>query len=184
MESYTSANQELDRLCYPIGRFEAADCRTIETRNQSVQDIRQLADVLSKAVEPLTLEQLNTPYRPGGWSVRQVVHHLADTNMYAYLRLKRGLTEDAPEIPSYRQDLWAEQSDYLEEPIESSLQLLKHLNGRFALLLDSMNEADYNRTFVSLGLGTMTLDAAVQRYVWHNRHHTAQISSLVLRSGW
>ncbi|MEK5029195.1 YfiT family bacillithiol transferase [Paenibacillus sp. FSL M7-1046] len=184
MESYTSADQELDRLRYPIGRFEAAECRTGEVRNQSVQDIRQLAEVLSKAVEPLTLEQLNTPYRPGGWSVRQVVHHLADTNMYAYLRFKRGLTEDAPEIPSYRQDLWAEQSDYLEEPIESSLQLLKHLNGRFALLLDALNEADYNRTFVSLGLGTMTLDAAVQRYVWHNRHHTAQISSLVLRSGW
>ncbi len=104
--------------------------------------------------------------------------------MFAYLRFKRGLTEDAPQIPTYRQDLWAEQSDYLEEPIESSLRLLEHLNPRFMTLLGSLSEADFDRIFVSAGLGTMSLDIALQRYIWHNSHHIAQITSLIKRSGW
>ncbi|MNC57911.1 putative metal-dependent hydrolase YfiT [compost metagenome] len=104
--------------------------------------------------------------------------------MFAYLRFKRGLTEDMPQIPTYRQDLWAEQSDYLEEPVESSLQLLVNLNQRFMTLLVSLKEADFDRVFVSAGLGTMSLDTALQRYIWHNSHHIAQITSLIQRSSW
>lgn len=184
MKKDAAEEEVLERLRYPIGIFEPAGYRTAEERHHSVQEIRQLAGVLDDAVLPLTLEQLNTPYRPGGWTVAQVLHHLADTNMYAYLRFKRGLTEEAPVIPTYRAEIWAELTDYWEEPVETSLQLMKSLNRRFAVLLDSLDEADYSRIFVSLGLGTMTLDVAVQRYVWHNHHHMAQITSLAARSGW
>ena len=178
------AEQDLEKLKYPIGRFAAVENRTPEMRGASIENIERLAADLRAAVEPLTAEQRNTPYRPGGWTVSQVVHHLADTGMYAILRFKRGLTEESPQIPSYRQDLWAEQSDYSEEPAESSLLLLEPLNRRFVTLLNSLEAADYERIFVSAGLGTMTLDIAVQRYVWHNRHHLAQITALIGRSGW
>lgn len=175
---------EMERLRYPIGRFVPKEQRTADERNQDILKVGGLSASLSAAVLPLTAEQLNTPYRPGGWTVRQVVHHLADTNMFAYLRFKRGLTEETPQIPSYRQDLWAEQSDYLEEPVESSLQLLESLNPRFMTLLSSLDEAAFSRIFVSAGLGTMSLDTALQRYIWHNSHHMAQITSLIQRSGW
>ncbi|WNS45912.1 YfiT family bacillithiol transferase [Paenibacillus sp. MMS20-IR301] len=178
------SEQELEQLKYPVGKFTAADGRTPEQWKESVQMIRLLAAGLTAAVEPLTADQLNTPCRPGGWTVLQVVHHLADTGMYAYLRFKRGLTEDSPLVPSYRQDLWAEQSDYTEEPAESSLQLLELLNRRFVTLLNSLEESDYSKSFESAGLGKMTLDIAVQRYVWHNRHHLAQITALIQRSRW
>ncbi|WP_019911662.1 YfiT family bacillithiol transferase [Paenibacillus sp. HW567] len=174
----------MDQLRYPIGPFTSAGPQTAEERKMSIEELRTMAARLRGIIEPLSEEQLNTPYRPGGWSVKQVVHHLADNNMNAYLRFKRGLTEEAPEIPSYREDLWAELSDYSSEPVETSLLLLENLNRRFALVLTSLEEAQYSRTFVSLMLGTMTLDTALQRYNWHNRHHLAQITSLIERSGW
>ncbi|OKP90556.1 metal-dependent hydrolase [Paenibacillus helianthi] len=174
----------IEQLRYPIGPFVSPGQPTSAQRKESIDEIRNMAQVWRAAVLPLTLEQLNTPYRPGGWNVKQVVHHLADNNMNAYLRFKRGLTEEAPEIPSYREELWAELSDYHEEPIETSLALLDSLNRRFAGLLVSLEEEQFNRTFISLMLGTMTLDTAIQRYNWHNRHHLAQITSLIERSGW
>ncbi|MHA6529999.1 YfiT family bacillithiol transferase [Paenibacillus sp. BAC0078] len=174
----------MDQLRYPIGPFKSAGPQTAEERKMSIEELRAMAARLRRIIEPLTEEQLNTPYRPGGWSVKQVVHHLADNNMNAYLRFRRGLTEEAPGIPSYREDLWAELSDYSSEPVETSLLLLENLNRRFVTLLSSLEDAQYSRTFVSLMLGTMTLDTALQRYNWHNRHHLAQITSLIERSGW
>ncbi|MBW4083116.1 putative metal-dependent hydrolase [Paenibacillus sp. S150] len=174
----------MEQWRYPIGPFMSLGPQTAGERRGSIAEIRGMASVLREAVQPLTPQQLNTSYRPGGWSVKQVVHHLADNNMNAYLRFKRGLTEEAPEIPSYREDLWAEQSDYQLEPVETSLALLESLNRRFACLLDSLGEEQFLRTFLSLMLGTMTLDTAVQRYNWHNRHHLAQITSLIERQGW
>lgn len=180
----STAEAEMNRLRYPIGPFQSAGTQTAEERKLSVDELCAMAPLLREMIGPLTPDQLDTPYRPGGWSIRQVVHHLADNNMNAYLRFKRGLTEEAPEIPSYREDLWAEQSDYSSEPVETSLLLLENLNRRFANLLSSLEEVQYKRTFVSLMLGTMTLDTALQRYNWHNRHHLAQITSLIERSGW
>ncbi|MEK3700618.1 YfiT family bacillithiol transferase [Paenibacillus sp. FSL R10-2199] len=182
--NHKPTEQELELLKYPIGKFTAVESRTEEARQESIRIMKQLAAELREAVGPLTAEQLDTPYRPGGWTVCQVVHHLADTGMYAYLRFKRGLTEEAPQVPSYRQDLWAEQSDYTDEPAESSLQLVELLNRRFATLLTSLKPGDYDRSFVSAGLGTLTLDAAIQRYIWHSRHHLAQITSLIRWNGW
>ncbi|MNO22931.1 putative metal-dependent hydrolase YfiT [compost metagenome] len=174
----------IDQLRYPIGPFVSHGQQTAAERSECIDEIRSMASVWREVVQPLTGEQLNTPYRPGGWTVRQVVHHLADNNMNAYLRFKRGLTEETPEIPSYREDLWAEQCDYREEPVQISLALLENLNHRFAVLLGSLKEEQFHRSFISLMLGTMTLDTAIQRYNWHNRHHLAQITSLIERSGW
>ncbi|MNI60399.1 putative metal-dependent hydrolase YfiT [compost metagenome] len=182
MSDYTV--DELEKLRYPIGKFAPKKERTAEERRQDIAAITRFAVSLNETVLPLNPGQLSTPYRPGGWSVTQLVHHLADTGMYAYLRFKKGLTEDAPHIPSYRQDLWAEQSDYINEPVESSLRILEGLHSRFANLLNSLEIVDFAKIFVSAGLGTMDLDTALQRYVWHNRHHMAQITELICRSGW
>lgn len=184
MESYDAQTEEIYAWRYPVGKFHSKGPLSPEERRIEIEEIRVMSARLRRIVQPLTPEQLGTPYRPDGWSIRQVVHHLADNNMNAYLRFRRGLTEDAPEIPSYREELWAEQDDYQEEAVETSLSLLDHLNRRFVTLLNTLDEADYNRTFVSIMLGTMTLDTAVQRYNWHNRHHIGQISSLIERSGW
>ncbi|WP_151734884.1 YfiT family bacillithiol transferase [Paenibacillus tengchongensis] len=173
-----------ERLRYPIGRFAGSGRLTGEERIQYIQIIRGLSGELRALIQPLTGEQMDTPYRDGGWSVREVVHHLADSGMYAYLRFKRGLTETAPEIPTYREDLWAQRSDYSEEPVESSLQLLESLHRRFVRLLDTLDGAEFERTLVSQGLGVMTLDTALERYVWHSRHHMAHIAGLMARNGW
>ncbi|SET13638.1 YfiT family bacillithiol transferase [Paenibacillus sp. NFR01] len=174
---------DLERLRYPVGRFAPAAHSTPEWRAEAIGELRGLAKPLRDMMLPLEERHLDQPYRPGGWSLRQVVHHLADTGMYAYLRFKRGLTEENPDIPTYREDLWAEQSDYTEEGIESSLLLLESLNGRFARLLESLEDGEFNRMFNSAGLGPMSLDTALQRYLWHNRHHTAHIAAYLHRSG-
>lgn len=175
--------EELEQLRYPVGRFAPAVHSTPEWRAEAIGQLRGLAKPLRDMLLPLEEHQLDQPYRPGGWSLRQVVHHLADTGMYAYLRFKRGLTEENPDIPTYRQDLWAEQSDYTGEGIESSLLLLESLNGRFARLLESLEDGDFKRMFNSAGLGPMSLDTALQRYLWHNRHHTAHIAAYLQLSG-
>ncbi|WP_150275883.1 YfiT family bacillithiol transferase [Paenibacillus tepidiphilus] len=173
-----------EQLRYPIGRFSPPGRLITEQRQAYIEEIRGLGGALRALVQPLSGEQLDTPYREGGWSVRIVVHHLADSGMYAYLRFKRGLTESAPEMPTYREDLWAERSDYTEEPAETSLVLLDSLHRRFARLLETVDETDYSRMIVSQGLGSMTLDTALARYVWHNRHHMAHIAGLLERKGW
>ncbi|ULO10473.1 putative metal-dependent hydrolase [Paenibacillus sp. 19GGS1-52] len=174
----------MEQLRYPIGHFAASGQLTPKQREQCIEGISSMADLLRESVGNLTPEQLDTPYREEGWTVRQVIHHLADNNMNAYLRFKRGLTEEEPIIPSYREELWAELSDYSEEPVETSLMLLESLQRRFVSLLRSLGEEDYMRIFVSMGLGTLSLDTALERYVWHNRHHMAHIASLISRKGW
>jgi hypothetical protein len=126
-------------------------------------------------VQNLNTEQLLTPYRPGGWSVQQVVHHLADNDMNAY---------KSPIAGSYREELWAELSDYQDTPIETSLVLLESLHQRFVVLLCSLSPLQFHRTFLSPTHGTMSLDIATQRFSWHGRHHIAQIDSLKERMGW
>lgn len=174
----------MDILRYPIGQFRAVQETTQEQWKQLIKSIAEMPSNLRRAVEELELEQLNTPYRPGGWTVKQVVHHLADNDMNAYIRFKRGLTEDQPTSGSYREDLWAELNDYTDTPIETSILLLECLRSRFVNLLLEMHQSDFKRSFSSLTLGDVTLDVALQRYEWHGRHHIAQITSLRERMGW
>ncbi|AJY78014.1 metal-dependent hydrolase [Paenibacillus beijingensis] len=173
----------MDHYRYPIGHFEPIDSPTAEQRSRCIEEIKEIPSILRLAVQNLTMEQLLTPYRPGGWTVLQVVHHMADNDMNAYIRFKRGLTEDSPLAGSYREDLWAERSDY-RTPVETSLVLLESLHIRFADLLRSLHSSDFKRTFTSLTHGVMSLNVATQRYAWHGRHHIAQIVSLKERMGW
>ncbi|WP_438447305.1 YfiT family bacillithiol transferase [Gorillibacterium sp. sgz5001074] len=173
-----------DALRYPIGRFEADPSPTAELRKRTIEEIRRLPDELRAAVLPLTPEQRHTPYRPGGWTVQQVVHHLADNDMNACLRFKRALTEENPTAGTYREEAWAAMEDYRLAPAEISIALLEALYSRFVILLAALDPADYSRTFISPTHGLMTLDTALQRFAWHGRHHLAQIVSLKERSGW
>lgn len=168
----------VDKLRYPIGEFQAVQEVTPEQRKGWIQSIAEMPLTLRRAVQGFREEQLDTPYRPGGWTVRQVVHHLADNDMNAYIRFKRALTEEHPAAGSYRQDLWAELSDYRDTPIATSLTLIESLHGRFVTLLVKLSPADLQRSFWSPTYGDMTLDAALQRYSWHGRHHIAQITSV------
>lgn len=174
----------MDILRYPIGQFTPVQKTTEEQRKQFIESIVEMPSHLRQAVKDLTWEQLNTPYRPGGWTVQQVVHHLADNDMNAYIRFKRGLTEDQPISGSYREDVWAELSDYKDTPIETSILLLDCLRSRFVTLLLKLCFSDFQRSFTSPTYGAMTLDEAIQRYSWHGRHHIAQITSLRKRMGW
>ncbi|MEF2967442.1 putative metal-dependent hydrolase [Paenibacillus sp. M1] len=174
----------MDSFRYPIGQFIAVEAPTLEQRSAWIEEIAELPKVLRETLQGLSAEQLSTPYRPGGWTVQQVVHHLADNDMNAYLRFKKALTEENPTAGSYREDLWAELSDYREVPIETSLVLIEALRDRFVALLRSLPLSGFQRTFTSPTRGAMSLDVATQRFAWHGRHHTAQIAALKERMGW
>ncbi|AIQ12773.1 YfiT family bacillithiol transferase [Paenibacillus durus] len=174
----------MDSWAYPLGNFIPEEHPAAEHREKWIEDIARIPELLRSLVQNLTPEQLLTPYRPGGWNIRQVVHHLADNDMNAYIRFKRALTEEAPVAGSYREDLWAELSDYQEAPIETSLILLASLHERFVVLLRSLTPQQFQRTVISPTHGEMTLNTAMQRYAWHGRHHIAQIESLIERMGW
>jgi uncharacterized damage-inducible protein DinB len=174
----------MDKLSYPFGQFTAVQEPTDEQRKQFIESIAEITNKLRQAVEGLGLEQLNTPYRPGGWTVQQVVHHLADAGMNAYIRFKRGLTENHPIAGTFREDLWAELNDYIDTPVETSIMLLESLHNRFVTLLVKLKPVDFKRSVTSPTHGDMTLDVAVQRYSWHARHHIAQVTSLRERLGW
>ncbi|MCM3259111.1 putative metal-dependent hydrolase [Paenibacillus lautus] len=166
---------------YPLGSFEPLVEPTLEDRQKFMQQIPSIVPTLRQIIMKCPLSQLHMPYREGGWSIQQIVHHLADNDMNAYLRFKRALTEDEPLASSYREDLWAELSDYTEVPVENSLSLLETLHFRFLILLKDLHPEDFKRTMRTQVLGSFTLDIALQRFVWHNQHHIAQIRSIVNR---
>lgn len=172
------------QLRYPIGPFEPIAALDSEERERFIAHIPEIVRTLRAITQPLTLDQLQTPYRPGGWTLQQVVHHMADNDMNAYLRFKRGLTEDEPEASSYLQDDWAALHDYASVPVDTSLALLEALHARFHTLLRGLQPNEFKRTLRTQALGRLTLDTALQRFVWHDRHHIAQIQSLVERMGW
>ncbi|SFU90216.1 YfiT family bacillithiol transferase [Alicyclobacillus macrosporangiidus] len=174
----------MEDLRYPIGMYHPVLEISDEDRNQLIREIEIQPATLRAIVEKLTPEQMETPYRPGGWTIRQVVHHLADNNMNAYIRFKRGLTEDTPSSPPYREDLWAELPDYRQIPVGESLILLEVLHRRFSHLLWALHPEDFRCTLAHSTLGVIRLDTALHRFVWHNRHHIAQISGLCERMGW
>lgn len=177
--------QELETLKYPLGRFAAPAEITAETRGAWIAEIAALPGKVRDAVSGLSDAQLDTPYRDGGWTVRQVVHHLPDSHMNSFMRFKLALTEENPTIKPYDEAQWAELPDSVGMPIEPSLLLLQSLHERWVALLAGMSEADFARCFVHPESGRSTaLDRNLGIYAWHGRHHLAQITELAKRLGW
>lgn len=168
---------------YPIGRHEPVSTLTPAQRAECIAQIAAAPEQLRRAVQGLDDKQLDTPYRDGGWTVRQVVHHVPDSHMHAYIRCKLALTEEQPTIKPYVQARWAETPDTLA-PVDVSLALLEALHRRWVLLLQGVGPADFARTFNHPESGIVTLDGVASMYSWHGRHHTAHITSLRERMGW
>jgi uncharacterized damage-inducible protein DinB len=160
---------------YPIGRFSPPATITRENRHEWVTAIAVLPRELNEAVRGMSEVELEQPYRDGGWTVRQVIHHVADSHMNAYVRFRLALTEQAPTIKTYDEAAWAELCDAKTAPIESSLQLLTALHARWVALLRSLKQEDMQRTFVHPELGPRTLDWTTGLYAWHGRHHLSHV---------
>ena len=174
-----------DDLRFPIGPFTYAGPATAEERRQRIAQIERTPEELRAAVRGLSAAQLDTPYRPGGWTVRQVVHHLPDSHLNAFIRFKLALTESSPTIKPYAEARWAELGDVAGTPIEVSLRLLDALHERWVVLLRSLAPAEFERTlFHPERNATMTLDELLALYAWHGPHHTAHITRLRARSEW
>jgi hypothetical protein len=172
-------------LRFPAGRFEPPATITAEQRREWMAEIAALPAALRAAVAGLSDEQLDTPYRPEGWSVRQVVHHLPDSHMNSYVRFRLALTEDNPTVKPYDEALWAELPDAKSLPPELSLRLLEALHQRWVTLLEALTPEQYARTFEHPGLKRiMSLEWNLGLYAWHGRHHVAHITSLRQRMGW
>ncbi len=169
---------------YPIGKFEYDGPLTPEQRQELLHQIEQAPPRLRAAVKGLSEQQLDTPYRPEGWTIRQVVHHVPDSHLNAYVRFKLALTEDEPTIKPYAEDRWARLADTQATPVEVSLAMLDSLHDRWVRLLRSLQPEDWKRTFRHPVLGLVTLEKNLALYAWHGRHHVAHITSLRERNGW
>jgi DinB family protein len=170
-------------LRYPIGKFEYSDPLSPELRAACIEQIAAAPGELRRAVQGLTPAQLDTPYRPGGWTVRQVVHHLPDSHVNAYVRIKLALTEDVPTIKAYNEKAWAETSEAKTGDVETSLVLLESLHRRWVTLLRSMTPKDFRRELKHPESGRQAIDRLVAMYAWHGRHHVGHITGLRQRSG-
>jgi len=169
---------------YPIGRFEVPTDITDADRAAFVDQIAALPDQIRQAVAGLDDGKLDTPYREGGWTVRQVVHHVPDSHLNAYTRFKLALTEPTPTIKTYAEARWAELPEARSAPIAVSLALLDALHERWVLLLRVLAPGQFARAFRHPEMGLMTLNQQVAMYAWHGRHHLAHIQSLRTRMGW
>jgi hypothetical protein len=171
-------------LRYPVGQQQDEGPLTEARRLELIEQIAETPERLRAAVHGLTHEQLDTPYRHGGWTVRQVIHHVPDSHLNAYVRFKLALTEDSPTIKPYAEDLWAELPDTGRTAPEVSLTLLDALHKRWVILLRSMGSGGWERTLHHVEKGRLTLDQMLAIYAWHGRHHVAHITSLRERKGW
>ncbi len=174
---------DLDALRYPIGRFAPPASQEPEVRAAQIESIRLLPERLGAAIHGLSDAQLDTPYREGGWTARQVVHHVADSHANAFIRTKLALTEDWPTVNAYNEAAWARLEDS-RLPVDLSLSLIGALHGRWAALLESLSEDDLQKGYNHPERGRQTLAAALAMYDWHSRHHTAHIVNLRARQGW
>jgi hypothetical protein len=171
-------------LRYPIGRFVYPDRAPAEDVRRAIDRIEQLPGAMRAAVHRLTDAQLDTPYRPGGWTVRQVVHHVPDSHMNAYIRTKLALTEEDPVIRPYDEQRWAMLADTARTPIESSLTLLDVLHARWVTLLRATDAGELERPLRHPESGSLTLGLLVLQYGWHGDHHVAHVTRLREREGW
>jgi len=169
---------------YPIGKLQAVERPDENMRREFIRQIADTPANVAAAVKGLSEQQLDTPYRDGGWTVRQVVHHMPDSHMNSYIRLRLALTENEPTIKPYEEHLWAELFDAKTAPIAVSLTMLEALHQRWVMLLRSLKPADFARTFRHPVNGVRTIDWLVQLYAWHGRHHVAHITSLRERMKW
>jgi hypothetical protein len=175
----------MEELKFPVGRFTAPVVFTKTTLDNYISVIEQFPKKLKKEVEALTQEQLDTPYRPGGWTVRQVVNHCADSHMNALIRVKLALTENTPVITAYMQDLWSELADSKHMPIQPALLTLEGLHARWVIVLKSLGETEWEKTFIHPEKGrALNLEEATASYAWHCEHHLAHITELKKRMFW
>ena len=171
-------------LRYPIGMYEAKTRLTPAERAEAIAHIAETPKRMREAVGGLSGGQLDTAYRPGGWTVRQLAHHVPDSHMNAYVRLKLALTENEPTVKPYEEGLWAELADSRETPVEVSIALLEYLHLRWNFLLRSLQPEHFSRRLRHPAVGLMTVDNLVHYYAWHGRHHAAHITMLRQREGW
>jgi len=171
-------------LSYPIGRFDFKQVVEPARYPALIEEIAAAPGLFHAAVRGLDEAQLDTPYRPGGWTVRQTVHHVADSHMNSFIRFRLALTEDEPAIKPYNQAAWGELADSHAAPVDWSLNLIEGLHSRWVVLLKAMNVAGFSRTFKHPEMGLIRLDTNMALYAWHGRHHAAHITGLRERSGW
>lgn len=169
---------------YPIGKFTYAAPPTESERQKLIADIEQAPQALRAAVSGLNPQQMETPYRDGGWTVRQVVHHVPESHMNAYIRFKLALTEDEPTIKPYMEDRWAQLDDVRSTPPEVSLALLDNLHSRWVRVLRAIKPEEWKRTFRHPEMGVVSLEKNLALYSWHGRHHVAHVTELRKRMGW
>lgn len=174
---------DVDVLRFPVGNFVPPAASTPELRAEQIDILRQLPQKLRAAVAGLSDAQLDTPYREGGWTLRQVVHHVADSHANAYVRFKLAMTEDWPTIKPYEEAEWARLADN-KLPVDVSLAMIEALHVRWVALLESFAPEDFERGYVHPVLGRQDLGRVLALYAWHSRHHTAHITSLRARQSW
>lgn len=176
---------DIEKLKYPIGKFEKRSEVTPKLLNEWITEISTFPSRMISEVINLTDEQLNTQYRPDGWTLRQVIHHCADSHMNSFIRLKLALTEDQPIIKPYYENLWAELTDSTEMPIESSLKILEGIHARWTILLNSLAEEQFNKVFIHPEHGmSFSVKDVVEIYAWHGNHHLAHITEAKKLNNW
>ena len=174
----------IEELRYPTGKWVKVPNPDAATREALIAAVAGVPSALSIALAGLTEAQLDTPYRPGGWSPRQIVHHLADSHMNAFIRLKLGITETNPTIKPYEEQTWAETPDSRDAPIACSMSIIEGLHARWAQLLRSLDASAFDRTIQHPERGPMSLGDLLGLYAWHGNHHTVQILKMRERMGW
>ena len=180
----TTAAVDTADLRYPIGRFQRPEAITAHDRMAAIATLAEMPGRLAEALDGLDREQLDTPYREGGWTVRQLVHHIADSHMIAFVRLRLGLTADQPQAFEYSEKKWAELADS-SAPVAWSAELLKDLHARWVMLLESLSEEQWTRVaFQHPVRGPLAVEFMTLLYAWHSRHHIAHIVALRERMGW
>jgi hypothetical protein len=175
----------MEELKYPIGRFAAPEMTGPAEIREWILQLAAFPELLRNTVSGLTAQQLDTTYRPGGWTLRQVVHHLPDSHMNAYIRFKLAITEDNPEIRPYHEELWAETEEAKNGDISMSLDLLESLHNRWVAFLNTLSDEQFRRTYYHpQNQQTYSLDVVLALYAWHCKHHLGHISSTIRRQGW